>query len=91
MIIENAGPFLVGRLEDPRLSEKDRQALLALANEETEEELIDLMDEADAIADPLALYDVCPVLLLPICHHCFCLHLLLLYCSVHLRLFAANC
>ena len=61
MIIENAGPFLVGRLEDPRLSEKDRQALLALANEETEEELIDLIDEADAIADPLALYGVCPV------------------------------
>ena len=61
MIIENAGPFLVGRLENPRLSEKDRQALLVLANEETEEELIDLMDEADSIADPLALYGVCPV------------------------------
>lgn len=61
MIIENAGPFLVGRLEQPKLSEKDRQALLALANEETEDELIDLMDEADAIADPLAMYGVCPV------------------------------
>jgi len=61
MIIENAGPFLVGRLEDPRLSEKDRQALLALANEETEEELLDLLDEADTVADPLALFCVCPV------------------------------
>lgn len=61
MIIENAGSFLVGRLEAPRLSGKDRQALLALANEETAEELIDLMDEADSIADPLALYSVSPV------------------------------
>lgn len=61
MIIENAGSFLVGRLERARLSGKDRQALLALANEETEEELIDLMDEADSIADPLALYSVSPV------------------------------
>ena len=61
MIIESAGSFLVGRLERARLSGKDRQALLALANEETEEELIDLMDEADSIADPLALYSVCPV------------------------------
>lgn len=61
MIIESAGSFLVGRLERARLSGRDRQALLALANEETEEELIDLMDEADSIADPLALYGVCPV------------------------------
>ena len=61
MIIESAGSFLVGRLERARLSGKDRQALLALANEETEEELIDLMDEADSIADPLALYSVSPV------------------------------
>ena len=61
MIIENKGPFLVGRLEDAKLSPKDRQALLALANEETEEELIELMDEADTIADPQALYGVCPV------------------------------
>ena len=61
MIIESAGSFLVGRLERAKLSDKDRQALLALANEETEEELIDLMDEADSIADPLALYSVSPV------------------------------
>ena len=61
MIIETAGSFLVGRLEQPKLSEKDRQALLALANEETEEELLDLLDEADAVADPLALFCVCPV------------------------------
>ena len=47
MIIETAGSFLVGRLEQPKLSETDRQALLALANEETEEELLDLLDEAD--------------------------------------------
>lgn len=61
MRIENAGSFLVGRLEQPRLTDKDRQVLLALANEETEEELIDLMNEADSIADPLVLYGVCPV------------------------------
>lgn len=61
MIVETAGSFLIGRLEQPRLSPKDRQALLALANEETEEELIELMDEAEAVADPLALYGVCPV------------------------------
>ena len=61
MTVDNAGAFLVGRLEQPELSEKDRQALLALANEETEEELLDLLDEADATADPLALFCVCPV------------------------------
>jgi len=61
MIIETAGSFLVGRLEQPKLSEKDRQALLALANEETEEELLDLLDEADTVADPLALFCVSPV------------------------------
>ena len=44
MTVDNAGAFLVGRLERPKLSEKDRQALLALANEETEEELLDLLE-----------------------------------------------
>ena len=61
MTTENAGAFLVGRPERAKLSEKDRQALLALANEETEEELLDLLEEADAVADPLALFCVCPV------------------------------
>lgn len=61
MLVRNIGDFLVGTPENPRLTEKDREALLALANEELEEELIDLMDEADRIAKPVALFAVCPV------------------------------
>ena len=61
MIIQKAGSFLVGRLEQPALSESDRQALLALTNEDTEEELLDLLEEANQNADPLALFGVCPV------------------------------
>lgn len=61
MIIENVGQYLVGRLTEARLSEKDRQALLALSNEETREEFMDLMEEAEAVAEPLVLYGVCPV------------------------------
>ena len=59
--IENRGSFLLGRLDGAKLTESDREALLAMANEDTEEELLELMDEADRFAEPLVYFGVCPV------------------------------
>ena len=63
MTITQKGPFQVASLEGDTLSEKDREALLKFANEDEdlEEELKALMDEADKIARPTALFAVCPV------------------------------
>ena len=63
MNITQKGHFLVAALEGDTLSEKDRAALLKFANEDEdlEEELTALMDAADKIACPVALFGVCPV------------------------------
>lgn len=63
MTITEKGAFQVATLEGDTLSEKDREALLKFANEDKdlEEELTALMDEADKIARPTALFAVCPV------------------------------
>lgn len=61
MNIIKAGDFQIGRLEDAALSPKDRAALSAMANEETAEELADMLAEADSLAEPAVLFGVCPV------------------------------
>lgn len=60
MEVTMAGDFLIGRLRDTTLSPKDRTALLQLANEETADELLELAEEAQALANPMALFRVCP-------------------------------
>ena len=54
MTITQKDAFLEAALEGDVLSEKDREALLRFANEDEdlEEELTALMDEADKIARP---------------------------------------
>lgn len=61
MNIINIRDFQIGRLEDAALSLKDRAALSAMANEETAEELADMLAEADSLAEPAVLFGVCPV------------------------------
>lgn len=61
MKITHKGPFLVAALEGAVLTEKDREALLKLTNEELEDELLELMDSAGKIARPTALFAVCAV------------------------------
>ena len=61
MKIRTIGDFLVIVPENARLTEKDRESLMALANEELEDELNELMDEADSIAAPVALFGICSV------------------------------
>lgn len=58
MKITEIGGFFVGRLDDAALNESDKKALLAFANEDLEEEMLDLLNEAEAIADPLVLFGV---------------------------------
>lgn len=58
MKMTEIGGFFVGRLDDTALNESDKKALLKLANEDLEEEMLDLLDEAAAIADPLVLFGV---------------------------------
>ena len=61
MTIVKKGAFQVAFLEGDVLTEKDRESLLKLTNEEFEDELLELMDEVDKIARPIALFGVCPV------------------------------
>lgn len=61
MTIIQKDAFLIASMEGDLLTEKDRDALLKLANEELEEELLEMMDGADRIARPAALFGVCPV------------------------------
>lgn len=61
MTIQSKGDFLLMTLEDARLTPQDRQSLLAMTNEDTQDELVELMDEADGIAAPVVLFGVCPV------------------------------
>ena len=59
MTITEKGSCLVAALEGDTLTEKDRAELLKLTNEDWEDELLELMDEADKIARPVALFAVC--------------------------------
>ena len=61
MTITEKGSCLVAALEGDTLTEKDRAELLKLTNEDWEDELLELMDEADKIARPVALFAVCGV------------------------------
>lgn len=61
MIITSIGRYMVAALKDPKLSDTEREELLAMANEELEEELADMLDEAAAVAAPCVLYGVCAV------------------------------
>lgn len=61
MKIEQIGEFFLGRLEDTALTQKDRERLAAMANEETEEELMELAAQAEALAAPVVLFGVCGV------------------------------
>ena len=61
MIIVQIGSFFKGSLKDAKLSKEDRDRILKMGNDELEEELCDMIDEADQIADPMVLFDVCAV------------------------------
>ena len=59
MKIESAGMFTIGRMDDVMFPEADRKKLEAMANEDTAEELAELLDEAQQLADPVILFSVC--------------------------------
>ena len=61
MTITEKGTSLIAALDGDVLTEKDRAELLKLTNEDWEDELMELMDEADKIARPVALFAVCGV------------------------------
>lgn len=61
LIIEKRDAFLIVRPENIELSDAERRKLLAFANEELEDEIIELMDEAEKIAAPKVLFAVAPV------------------------------
>ena len=61
MIITQIGTYMLAKPEDARLTEKEREELSALANEELREELEEMIGEADALAEPVALFGVCAV------------------------------
>lgn len=58
MKVTKCGNFYLGRLEDISLSEKEKQKLIKFGNEEAEEEILDMIAEAEQIADPKALFTV---------------------------------
>lgn len=61
MKITNVGKGIVGRIEDKRFSEKEKQQVLKFGNEETEEEILDMIAEAEQVADPKVLMGVCEI------------------------------
>lgn len=61
MKIANAGDFFLGKLEDTLLSQEEKAKLTAMASEETEEELRDILEQAQKIADPTVLFGICSV------------------------------
>jgi len=61
MIIEYVDTYIKGRLANPKLSQEEREALLAMANDELADELADMIDEADSVAEPMVLFSVCAV------------------------------
>lgn len=59
MKIREIGGYFIGTPDDAAMSEQDKKALLKIANEDTEEELLDLIAEAEEIAEPMVLFGVC--------------------------------
>lgn len=60
MKITNHGEYFIGSLEETEkaLTDAEKQKLLALGNEDTEEEILDMIAEAEAIAAPKAMFAV---------------------------------
>ena len=60
MKITDYGEYFIGSLEDAEraLTDGEKQKLLALGNEETEEEIFDMIAEAETLAAPKALFAV---------------------------------
>ncbi|MBQ7917036.1 MAG: vitamin B12 dependent methionine synthase [Firmicutes bacterium] len=61
MRVQKKGSFFVGMLDDTALEEKDKKALLSLANEDLADELLDMIEEAQAVANPIILFGICGV------------------------------
>ena len=61
MIITEKDRYLIGTLCPASLSSEARSKLASLANEDTEEELLDMLSEAEEIGRPLVLFAVAPV------------------------------
>lgn len=61
MIITEKGQYLTGTYHPALLTGDARSKLLSLANEDTEEELLDMVAEAEAAARPIVLFSVLPV------------------------------
>ena len=61
MKITNVGKFMVGRIEDTAFTDKEKEQVLRFGNEETEEEILDMIAEAEEIADPKVLFGVCGI------------------------------
>lgn len=61
MRFQKKGDFYIGTLESKVLEEKDRQFLMGLTNEDLADELADMIEEAEAIAEPVVLFGVCGV------------------------------
>ena len=61
MIITEYSPYLTGVFHPAAISGEVRTKLLALTNEDTEEEFLDMLSEAEEIARPVVLFAVAPV------------------------------
>ena len=59
MKIAAVGNFWTGRLEDTALSAQSREKLMAMTNDEFADELADMLEEAQTVADPVVLFGVC--------------------------------
>ena len=59
MKITSVGSFLLGTLEDVNYLEKDYERLAAMAPEDYEEELEEMLEEARCAAEPVVLFGVC--------------------------------
>jgi len=53
------GNFWIGRLDDVALPAQGREKLMAMTNDEFAEELADMLEEAQAVANPVILFGVC--------------------------------
>ena len=61
MKISQASTFLTARLENKILTEQERSRLFSKANEEMSEELTEMVNQAQSLAEPVVLFGVCPV------------------------------
>ena len=61
MKLTQAGAFLLGRPEDKALSLEEQTRFASMNQEETQEELEELLREAPALADPVVLFGICGI------------------------------